>query len=267
MTPEPPRPPGRRGVWVFLAAVTALVTLLPIGLQAWGRTLHRTRTSVQEHHRPIREVQVDAGEAEVTIGPGPADRVRVHQTLGYVLSDPRVRQSVAGDVLIVKFECDDSALDLNDECEGQIDLRVPPGVGVRAAVSSGRIAVRDLHGPLRLQAASGLLEMAEVRGDVWAEADSGMIKGTGLASPELTARVDSGALRLAFTRPPRRVEAKSGSGPIRVTVPPGSYYRVDARSESSDTRVDTALHDPSSERYIRATSGSGPVRVLRGDLG
>jgi hypothetical protein len=214
------------------------------------------------HHRPITEVEIDAGRARVAVGPGRAGQVRVFRRLTWAFSRPEVEQIWAGDVLLVRFTCEgDKGVYSGMECGADIDLQVPPRTRVRATADSGEIRVRGIEGDLRLEARSGLLDMAEVRGRVWARAASGQIAGTGLAVPELEAEVGSGRIGVGFAVPPRHVKVSAGSGEARVTVPRGSYYRVGLESGSGDVRVDPALDDRSSPRSLVVKVGSGPVRI------
>ncbi|GAA2413895.1 hypothetical protein GCM10010191_24670 [Actinomadura vinacea] len=254
--------PRRRGIWVMLAVGTALAVLMPAGLRVYGTAIRRTTTDAVVHRRPITDVEIDAGGARVTVGPGRSGQVRVFKRLTWAFSRPRVEQIWAGEVLLVRFTCDgDKGVYPDLECGADLDLRIPPGARVRARIGSGEFRVRGISGDLRLEAGSGLLDMADVNGRVWARSGSGEITGTDLAATELEAEVGSGRIGLGFAAPPSRVKASAGSGEVRVTVPRGSYYRVGLEGGTGSARVDPALGDRSSPREIVAKAGSGPIRI------
>jgi hypothetical protein len=253
----------RRGVWVALAIATAVVVVLPAALWVWGMVIRRTVSAADTYRRPITDVEIDAGGARVSVGPGgTGGQVRVVTRLTWALSKPKVERIWAGELLLIRFSCDGGRWVYRDlECGAEIDVQVPPEVRVRAETGSGRLRVRGISGDLRLEAGSGAIELAEVRGRVWARASSGEITGTGLASPSVEAEVGSGRLAFGFAAPPRRVKASAGSGMVQITVPSGSYYRVDVQAGSGSVRVDPALHDRSSPNGIVAKTGSGAILI------
>ncbi|GAA3926382.1 hypothetical protein GCM10023085_04710 [Actinomadura viridis] len=254
--------PRRRGIWVMLAIATALAVLLPAGFRVWGAAVRRTVTESAEFRRPVTEVEIDAGSARVTLGPGQAGRVRIVKTLTWTLSEPRVEQIWAGELLLVRVSCEGPRRWYHGgECDADIDLRIPPLIRVRATAGSGEVRVRGIGGDLRLETGSGRVHLADVRGRVWARARSGLITGTGLTSYTLEATVESGRLAFDFERPPRHVKLSAGSGAGRVTVPRGSYYRVELETGSGAVRVDPALNDRSSLRGIVGKVGSGALSI------
>ncbi|MEW2356840.1 DUF4097 family beta strand repeat-containing protein [Spirillospora sp. NPDC029432] len=252
----------RRGIWVALAIATAAVVVLPAGLYAWGTAIRRTASVTDTYRRPVTDVEIDAGGARVTVGPGEAGRVRVVARLSWALHRPRVERIWAGELLLIRYECETDGWTYPGlRCDADIDVQVPQGVRVRAQSGSGPLRLRGLGGDLRLETRSGTVELADVRGRIWARAGSGEITGRGLAAPSVEAEVGSGRLDFAFASPPRYVKASAGSGAVRVTVPNGSYYRVGAEAGSGRVRIDPALNDRSSPRAIVAKTGSGALTI------
>ncbi|MFB4317950.1 DUF4097 domain-containing protein [Actinomadura sp. 21ATH] len=252
----------RRAVWVALAIATAAVVVLPAGLYAWGTAIRRTSSATETFRRPIGELEIDAGGARVTVGPGTAGQVRVVARLTWALHRPRVERIWAGELLLLRYACESDEWSYPGHgCGADIDVQVPPGVRVRAQSGSGLLRLRGISGDMRLETRSGAVELADVRGRVWARAGSGEISGTGLASSSVESEAGSGRLDLAFAAPPRYVKASAGSGSVRVTVPNGSYYRVGAEAGSGRVRIDPALNDRSSPRTIMAKTGSGALTI------
>jgi hypothetical protein len=252
----------RRGVWVVLAIGTAVAVVLPAVLWVWGMAIRRTVSAAETYRRPVTDVEIDAGDARVSVAPGAAGQVRVATRLTWALSRPKVERIWAGELLLIRFSCDGGRWMYRDlECGAGIDLQVPPEVRVRAQTGSGQVRVSGITGDLRLEAGSGAVALAGVRGRIWARASSGQITGTGLASPWVEADVGSGLLEFGFAVPPRHVKVSAGSGSVRVTVPRGSYYRVGVEEGWGSVRVDPALNDRSSSRGIRVKAGSGLVRI------
>jgi hypothetical protein len=253
--------PRRRAIWIAVAALTAFVVVVPLGVQVWGRLIRQTRIDTVSYHRPIRTLEIDSPGGAVTVGAGPAGQVSVRRTLTWALSRPNVRQTWAGDTLRVAVACRRAELYHSLECGVGLDLRVPADVAVRASVASGRIDVRNIAGGLHLRATAGVVRMTGVSGRVWARSDSGTITGTALTAPNVDAGVSSGAVRLGFSGPPERVTATAASGAVSIGVPPGSRYRVGGTTGSGARHVDPTLVDAGSSRAITLTTGSGAVTL------
>lgn len=257
---EPERP-RRRGVWIAVAVVTAFVVVVPFGVQVWGRLIRQTRTDTVAYHHPITALEIDSPHGAVTVGPGPAGQVTVRRTLTWALSRPDVRQTWDGDTLRISVMCQRAKLYSSLECGAGLDLRVPADVAVRAAVTSGKVDVRDLAGGVRLRATAGVVRMTRVSGAIWARSESGTITGTALTAPTVDTAVTSGRIRLGFTGPPERVTAATVSGAVSIGVPPGVRYRVGGTTAHGSRHVDPALVDAGSNHAITLTTVSGSVAL------
>ncbi|QXJ20812.1 hypothetical protein AGRA3207_001590 [Actinomadura graeca] len=254
--------PRRRGVWVFLAIVTAFAVVAPAALWAVERAVRRTSTSMTPYRHAIKDVRLDMGDARVSVGPGPEGEARVFKRLTWALRKPAVGESLIDDVLYVTFRCDDpSALTAGLECGGDIDVQVPPGVRVSAVSSSGEINVRGLTGDLDLRTGAGEIGVAGARGRLRLQAGAGTLRGTGLAASKTLARVTSGELDLRYAEPPGYVEATAGAGSVKVIVPPGSRYRVPGWSGSGSSHLNPAIVDDASPNVIAAYSRAGSTYV------
>ena len=252
-----------RPVWLGVAAVTAFLVITVSGWQVWGLLLSSRHTQELVLPHRVSAVRIAAGPAEVSVSPGPAGRVSIHQELSWVWRQPVVTASWAGDVLTVGVRCRTPAwLAKPLRCDVRLDVTVPPAVSVKAGVTSGMIEAQDLTGPVDVSATSGLVTLRRLRGSVRAQATSGMISGSGLRSAKVTAVTDSGLVEMQFAAPPVRVTARAASGVLDLTVPRGTRYRVTGSSGSGDrSGIDPALVDPSAPRSIDANTDSGPVTI------
>ncbi|MFC9972881.1 DUF4097 family beta strand repeat-containing protein [Spirillospora sp. NPDC127200] len=260
--PAPPVRPRRRAVWIVLATCTALVLVVPCALGIAGRVLEQTSETPVVYERPVTEVRIDADDAEVSFGRGGAGRVRLRERLTWAVSKPRVRKFWDGTVLWIEVSCEEpSQLFTGLECGADLDLQVPPEVKVMSTSSAGTIIARGLTGRVEMRTHSGRLELDDVAGPVVFEATSGSVEGRNLRSRQVRAEVGSGTVRLGFAGEPAEVAARSGSGPVEITVPAGTHYRMDVRTGSGGQEIDSALSDHSAAGRIGVTTGSGPVEV------
>ncbi|MFG2003166.1 DUF4097 family beta strand repeat-containing protein [Spirillospora sp. NPDC048911] len=262
MGAAPPERPRRRSVWIVLAALTAMVVVVPTGVTTLGEVLERTASATEIVPGAITAVEVDAGAASVAVGAGATGRTRLHSTLRWSVRRPQVIKSVQARVLKILVVCgEDETPFAGFGCEAELDLQVPPAVSLRVQTTSGQVDVRDIAGDVRIQGSSGEVRLANLRGRIWAGANSGTIAGKGLLSPEVDAGVRSGSIDLAFADPPAKVSVRTGSGGAVVTVPRGSHYRVDGETRSGGREIDGALKDDAATGQISATTGSGSVRI------
>ena len=260
--------PTRRGraIWVIVAALTAFVVVVPLGVQIWGRMIRRTettRTAYREH--PVTTLEVAAGSASVSVESGSAGQVTIEQTLKWALNKPHVERSWKDGTLRLTVVCGSGKrLFSSLECGVDLIVRVPPGVALRATSTSGTVGALGLTGPLRLQTSSGVVSVERVTGPIWARSDSGVITGSGVRSREVDARSSSGAIGLAFGEPPQSVRATSSSGAVTLTLPPGSRYQVRGTSSSGDRQIDPTLKDDTASRLVDVTTSSGAVTIGHG---
>jgi hypothetical protein len=252
-----PARPRRRWIWAGVAALTALVLVVPVGLRfaLKGEIRHQIvpLTLIQ---RPVSQLWVDAPGQSVTVIRSRAGQVRVTSTLSWLLGSPTVSHAWHGETLRISASC--PSVDLFEDCQVGLVIQVPADVTVRVAVGSGSATVAGLTGPVHLTASSGSIHLTEVSGPIWATATSGSIDATsGLTASHVTAAVGSGLLMLGFAKSPEALALDVGSGSARVTVPRGARYRVSAERGSGSLQVAIGLADNSAARVIAATVGSG----------
>jgi hypothetical protein len=239
-TTAPTRPdlsPGRRAV--LAAGVVFSLALIAYGV-LWlvavlGRTSEERRSTLPASGGRL---VVSAGSGDVLVVAGGGDQVEVTAHLRYGLRAPRLEQTAGADGVRLSADCGFWALN----CSVAYTVAVPAGLPVEARSSAGDVTVRGLSRPVRVQSSAG------------------DVRGIGLRSTDVTAGSSAGDVRLSFTDAPRRVEARTSAGDVELLLP-GGGYRVDADSGAGDVRVDVP-QDPGSDRWIRARSSAGDVRVV-----
>src|SRR5262245_35279207 len=95
--PSGPRP-RNRGPWIALAVLTALMVVVPTATGLTGKLIRRTYEHSQTFSFPIKTLQVDSGDAAVTVtGGGRPGQVTVKQSLHWALNKPQVKFDPVGD--------------------------------------------------------------------------------------------------------------------------------------------------------------------------
>lgn len=255
-----------RAAWLVVAVISALLIVSPMAVETWAYFGGHHPGPTQSLEVPpgggrVQRLQVDAGNASVTVRPGPAGQVRVRQTLIWSTTKPQVRKVWDGGVLKVQADCPGWWSLTGLDCSVKLEFDVPPEIEIQVVGTSGSTDVRGTTGRLDLTSTSGSTTLTDVGGTIWARTGSGALEGTGLSSRTADVGANSGSLDLAFTSAPDKVTAKVGSGAVTIGVPPGSHYQVVGRSGSGSREYAAGLEESTSPRIIDATAGSGSVDV------
>ncbi|MFK8909094.1 hypothetical protein [Streptomyces sp. YS-3] len=266
---RPDRDPGlprprHRGRWILVAVLSALFVVAPLGIEVYAQLARQTtsHTSVETSDRhPVRTVEVDAGNAELTVVPGAEGEVRVQERLSWSLRKPKVRKEWDGDTLRLRPECDGRFAVTSLGCSVQLDLTVPAGVGLTVRSGSGGVRVSGLTGPIDVHGGSGTVKLYGVRGPLKAVVGSGSVSGAAIGSAGAEVRSGSGHAELEFVTAPRKVTAATGSGNVELFLPIGSHYRITGSKGSGTRHIDDSLRDPASDRLIDLSAGSGTATV------
>jgi hypothetical protein len=260
---------ARRGLWYGLAT---LVVVVVVGLSATfvvGLLLQQRATGVHTYpHDVVTAVDVDAPGAAVTVQPGPAGQAQVTQNLRWFSSRPHVYQrfdphtgmlSVQADCKNAKFV---TGFGIGAECSVQLTISVPPTASVHAVSDSGATIVKQMSGPVDVQASSGSIEVDDLSGPVSVRATSGSITANALLSAQVMATATSGAIRLDFAAPPATVTAGVTSGALDIQLPRGTQYRVAASHGGiGAVAVDPSLDSADAADTITTTSTIGAVTI------
>jgi hypothetical protein len=220
-------------------------------------------------------VSVDAGN--MTVGPGPAGRLRVAGTARYSLVRSSVTWHRTRSGVTVVSHCPlptgvcsvnvavaipANARALLSDGSGDMTLRGLTG-HVSAAADAGNVSAYGLPGTVDLADGSGDIVGAALSGPkVTFSSGSGNIGVTGLTSTHVVASDGSGDVTLTFTKVPSYVYVSDDSGNVTLILPPGktTLYRVNAAT-SSGNRVIGVPTSSVSHRVITVTDGSGDITI------
>lgn len=255
---------GRRTAWLVVAGVTALVVVSLLVSTTVLQYVGHTDSVRYRYAAAVRTVEIDAAVERVTVLPGPPGEVTVvsHRFWTYQAPDTALRAD--GDTYRIGARCEGGIKWFGARsCVEELDVRVPPGTGVRFRGSSDTLRVRGLTGDLDAMSGSGAIVIDGVSGRVAAEVGSGSVVADGLRSRTVVARAGSGSVDLRFARPPENVTANTASGSVTVRLPgDGARYRVATSTGSGSIDVPAVFRDPASARLLRLSTGSGHIAVL-----
>jgi hypothetical protein len=277
MTSPLPMTPGR---WVALVIGTPLA-LLVIGWTALtavafaGLGSSRVDLAVPVHGRTA-VVSVDEGD--ITVGPGPADQLRVHGTIRYSLVRPQLHWQRSPSTIALHAHCRVPT----GVCSFDYAVTVPAGGRSEVSNASGNVTASGLAGTVMLSTDSGDIRATRISGsatisdhsgDIVVTSlsaartlimnDSGNITANGVSSQALTAQDHSGNITVVFTKVPDRVQVSDDSGNITLVFPPGpATYRVSASTSSGQTSINVP-QSPTSPHVVSVTDQSGNITLAR----
>jgi hypothetical protein len=215
---------------------TALVALSACG--GIGGSSTTTQEQSYDISQQINALVVDARVAAVTVetGDGP---VTVTEIYHFGDDKPSTSHRVDGSTLHwVDTGC------RNDEvrCDVELRVRIPADASLQVKAEAGAVTVAGLAGSI----------------DVTTEA--GAFKGTSLSADEVSVTSQAGATSMDFAKPPTTVQASTEAGAIRVRVPSGTAYAVEADTDLGTSNI-SVQRDAASDHRITVHSSAGAVTV------
>ncbi|MBD0669859.1 DUF4097 family beta strand repeat-containing protein [Streptomyces sp. CBMA156] len=200
---------------------------LPIG----GEEEHRTVGYVVAE--PVRELVVEGINGGVVVNGG-GDGVHVVEKQNYKGGEPKSTHEVKDGVLKLTYDC--------GRCGIGYTVQVPAGTKVR--VKSG----------------NGGVKLTGLAGETEADATNGGVEASGLRSPRVRLSAVDGGVRADFAVAPSMVEASTSNGGVRLRVPAGEAYAVDARASVGGVELGIPSQ-PGAARSISARAETGGVTV------
>jgi DUF4097 and DUF4098 domain-containing protein YvlB len=245
----------------LLLAVVVLLVAVAGALVVVSVAFDRTAVKLHAVKGPVSAIVVTSGTGDVDLVPA-GTRLEVRETQHYVLTKPKLEQTVAGGVLTIKSDCNTKIL----TCYADLQVTVPPGAAVTVDAGSGDVDASGIGARnARLHSDSGDIRLKLVGRQPLASAqtDSGDVDVVTAAARTVQAQSDSGDVTVDAGGSPRRTVARSNSGDVTVTVPRGAYA-VDAKTDSGDVKVDGITIDEGAPSSIQARTDSGDVTVRAG---
>ncbi|HEU0042580.1 MAG TPA: DUF4097 family beta strand repeat-containing protein [Jiangellaceae bacterium] len=257
--PHPTRRPVRRVLAVIGVVVLVLAALSGI---AWAtRSTDQATVSIDESFSRV-EIDVSAGTVEL-VGTSDDGATLESRTEHSWFSDASVKHEIDGDTLHITGDCS-GTLVLSAWCVTNVTLSLPADVEVVAKSSAGTVTARGLEGETRLESSAGVVRVEDQSGDLTAHSSAGRVVVDGLSADTANVTSSAGTVEIHAVQPPRSLDAESSAGTVRVSLPDGVSYDIDADTSAGSTTVD-APSDPSSQYKVRAFSSAGSVTVTTGD--
>ena len=231
--------------WALLVVGSLMAVIAGAAvLAAWWLASSRTTTVAYVLPRTLLGIELRVQSGNVTIVGGSQAGVSVSRTDHSVFGHgPREQRLVRLGILHLVSSC--PALVLGS-CVSNYLIDVPDNVSIN---------VRAEHGAVRLEGYQGSADITTNAGSITAEGYCGLVLAATAASGSISVGTSSCS--------PARLALFSDSGSVAVTVPAGNY-RIDAASQSGNSRISGLVNNADAPWNIQALSNSGNVTVAAG---
>jgi DUF4097 and DUF4098 domain-containing protein YvlB len=249
-----------RRVALGIGAVLAAGFIISTAVQVAGWTVGSVEHNVHKViPGPVRSLTVEAGSGDVTLVPATTGDVTIDSRVTGTLHAPAIEVRPTGARVVVSGGCSEITF---GHCSTQITISVPAGTAVNVDAASGDIHAAGLSGNADLRTSSGDVRVSDLRSfSVRLESASGDVEASNLRTSTVRARTASGDIDLQLLNAPDAADAETSSGNVTILVPPGpESYRVDADTDSGDTKLDVS-RSARAQRLLRAHTNSGNVTV------
>lgn len=260
--PTPKANPALKALFLVAGAFMTFVMIGGGTLAIVSGLAHTSETSTVAFQATgssgVRHVRIQADSGTIVLRGSDRADVTGRRVVSRGLQSPSVAEHSGDDELVLESHCPAVG---SAWCGVSYTLDIPRNASVDIDSSAGSAHVSDIDGDVRLSSSAGELAVDNVSGTVAIDTSAGSVRGTALASKNVTATSSAGEVHLEFAVAPDRVETRLSAGDLTVLVPnDGTRYRVDAHTSLGDSKT-TVPTDPRSPHVITATSSAGSVRV------
>jgi hypothetical protein len=206
------------------------------------------------------KLTIENSLADLRLVAGTSEAVEVQRSLtGKAATGKNATWSLTDGTLKLTITC--SGLVIN--CGGRHIVKVPPGVAVEVRSDGAPVRAVAIPGDLTIRVTDNWMRVEDPSGKLRLTGSDANITVTGSRSPEVTAEATDGGIDLSFAAAPTRVEARSSTGPVKVTLPAGAEtYRVTTTSDTG-TAKSAVPNDPASPRVVTAVAENGNATVRK----
>jgi hypothetical protein len=210
---------------------------------------------------PVRRVEKVSINYEITVPQ--ATQGKVSSGSGDVdcagINGPLSATSGSGNVIVNEVSGSVNAR------SGSGNVRVSAtGGGLKAETGSGNVEVSNVTGATEASTGSGNISVSGVNGAVRANTGSGDLH-IARATQEVNAQTGSGNVEVEGVPKAARWNVTTGSGNVRLRVPQGTGFELDASAASGriSTTHQVQWHQQSPQKnHMRGVAGSGETKVV-----
>ncbi len=204
----------------------------------------------------LDHVRLDLHAADVVLSGSPSGAIEVSLRELHVSDRCRVRVEQEDRTLVIESKLQPSI----GRCELEVEVALPPSLGVTADVGAGDVHLDDLGTDLALSTGAGDVHGSVHGHQVRISTGAGDVDLHGLRAA-ISASTGTGDLSLRFAYAPTgTIEASTGVGDVEVHLPPDAVVQAEASTGLGDVRQSLASRS-GAPTVVRASSGLGDVTV------
>ncbi|MEV0566165.1 hypothetical protein [Dactylosporangium sp. NPDC050588] len=194
----------------------------------------QTATNAFEVKDDVSVVEIDSAGGAITVKVGSGPTIKVTETSTFKADKPGRKQTVeGGELVLASTGC------ASGDCSIAYTVEIPSTLSVRLDSAGGTVSLNGL---------TGIIDVST---------DGGALTGAGLAPPELTARTGGGAVDVAVTQSPDRIDLDSGGGDVSLKLTADGYaldVQLDGGQQSGTVKSDAA-----SVHKVHVITGGGSL--------
>lgn len=234
-----------------------------IGVGWWWPTTAEATGRVGDR---VHTVQIDNESGDVAITAADVGQTTVQQTFHYNWDEPGQAYQVADGELTLNgcgWMCSVDyvvTVPLGTKVTGQLqsgDLEVTGVATADVHSNSGAVTVRDVNGPVTVEADSGDIELSGLGASATVDSSSGSVTARDMRGP-VEASVSSGDVLITLAEP-EDVQVSASSGDVSLRVPRVAYH-VEGSTDSGGRSIEVP-RDSASPHLLQLNASSGDVIV------
>lgn len=228
--------------WGRLVAASAFVLLAAAASMGglWAATAGTKSTSFLAAAE-VLGVEIEIGRGNVELVGGGLDEVSVRRTDHFAYDhSPEEARTLEDGVIHIRSTC--------------------PNLLIGSCFADYRVTVSD-NVPVVVRAPHGNIQISNYRGSAQLDTAEGSISVSSFCGFVLQATTKTGHIDVATGCSPDRVELRTDTGNVTVSVPEGRY-RVDAATTNGSVDIRGVIPSDDAPWSIQALSNTGDVTVL-----
>ncbi len=264
MTADATRPRLSRARWALLVfGLVPVAVACLLGVTLVTALLQRAQSFryAEAVAAPASGVDVNLGNARVNVGPSTDGKVHLSAHGRYSGGKPTIGQSRAGGRLVVTGHCGSSWL---RSCRLDLDMTLPPGLGLVVHDEEGSVTTHDLAGAVQLHTQDGGIQVSRDSGPLDLQTSNGSIEAVAISGATVDAHSENGALDLDFAGSPSTVDATTSNGRIDIRLPSSASYWVTTRTDNGSISSDIPS-DRFARRAVNASTSNGSIHISPSD--
>ena len=226
-----------------------------------------TQQQVQTVSLPVGLTAVtaatDLGSVHVRVAAA-GERPQLEMILRWSFDRPSVQQAVTPDTEQVQARCPQHWMP--GACSVDLMLVVPASTALQLSSQTGEVFVGGTSGALAAATSTGRITLSAVSGTTLsARTDTGDVRVLATGQDQaVIASTDTGRVDLSFAKAPRSVRASTSTGDVSITLPSTDSYAVTTRTDVGGASV-MVPNDPSATRTVSASTSVGDIQIQSSD--